>query len=100
MGSVVALPEKGPVEGVARSAKTRNNLHDSGVADVLEEGNGSGGRASPSCYREEKPTPKEDLENTLRIYLHRCLESVKVRASIKQADSAFFDALVATLMRV
>nr|CDJ91365.1 hypothetical protein HCOI_01624400 [Haemonchus contortus] len=56
--------------------------------------------ASSLCSRDGKSTPKEDVEETLRTCFHRCLESVKVRAAIKQADPKFFNSLVATLMSV
>ncbi|XGW34943.1 hypothetical protein V3C99_018750 [Haemonchus contortus] len=56
--------------------------------------------SASSCNHDEKFTPKKDVEKTLRTCLHRCMESVKVRAAIKQADPEFFNSLVATLMRV
>ncbi|VDO12400.1 unnamed protein product, partial [Haemonchus placei] len=52
------------------------------------------------CNHDEKFTSKKDVEKTLRTCLHRCMESVKVRAAIKQADPEFFNSLVATLMGV
>ncbi|KAK5977048.1 hypothetical protein GCK32_016697 [Trichostrongylus colubriformis] len=54
--------------------------------------------ASPKLYKEEKMKSK-DAEETMGICLHRCLESIKVRDAIKQADPQFFNSLVAALMR-
>ncbi|KAK5977889.1 hypothetical protein GCK32_011428, partial [Trichostrongylus colubriformis] len=84
------------------TSQTRENFCDSGIADLLERTGISSSRVPlpPSCHQRDRLNPKGDLEKTLRTCLHRCLESDKVRASIKQADPVFFHSLVDALMRV
>ncbi|VDO66105.1 unnamed protein product [Heligmosomoides polygyrus] len=43
---------------------------------------------------------EDNLEKTLRVYMHRCLESSEVRAALKEADSTYFKCLVDVLMGV
>ncbi|KAK5973963.1 hypothetical protein GCK32_008120 [Trichostrongylus colubriformis] len=74
-------------------------LNGSVEADVVGYGDRAGRAfASSKLYKEEKMSTK-DAEEAMCICLHRCLESIKVRDAIKQADPDFFDSLVAALMR-
>ncbi|XGW06616.1 hypothetical protein V3C99_016721 [Haemonchus contortus] len=95
---IISIVKPGSAKRTNTPPKIRSN-HGSGVADVSEAEERSA-HASPTCYRKEEPTPEKDMEANLRTCLHRCLESIKVRAAIKQADPQFFDSLVAALMSV
>ncbi|KAK6757671.1 hypothetical protein RB195_015468 [Necator americanus] len=51
---------------------------------------------SDSKYRS---STDEETENELRMYMHKCLMSLKVRAAMKEANPELFEKLVKALMR-